>query len=87
MNQLIIIVKRFWLVIAGAVFALVLIAFELSINHKTNKYIIYAAERRYETNEFNVSGNTIYFKDARSKHNVCINGQYTLIYETVPEKP
>lgn len=86
MNHFITVLKRFWLVTAGTVFTLVLIAFEMSNNHKVNKYIIYAADRRYEANEFNVSGKTIYFKDARSKHNVCINGEYTLIYETVPEE-
>lgn len=45
------------------------------------KYTIYAADKLYYCNEFNVSGNTIYFKDLRKK-NVCINGNYTLIYET-----
>lgn len=46
-----------------------------------SKYTIYAADKVYHCNEFNVSGNTIYFKDSRKK-NVCINGNYTLIYET-----
>lgn len=46
-----------------------------------SKYTIYAAEHIYHTNEFNISGNTIYFRDVNKK-NVCINGNYTLIYET-----
>lgn len=46
-----------------------------------SKYTIYAADKVYHCNEFQVSGNTIYFKDIRKK-NVCINGNYTLIYET-----
>jgi len=45
------------------------------------KYTIYAADKVYHCNEFQVSGNTIYFRDTRKK-NVCINGNYTLIYET-----
>lgn len=45
------------------------------------KYTIYAADHIYHTNQFNVSGNTIYFRDI-DKTNVCINGNYTLIYET-----
>lgn len=49
-------------------------------NTKT-KYTIYAADKVYHCNEFVISGTTIYFKDSRKK-NVCINGEYTLIYET-----
>lgn len=45
------------------------------------KYTIYAADKVYHCNQFDVSGNTIYFKDVNKK-NVCINGNYTLIYET-----
>lgn len=45
------------------------------------KYVIYAADKVYYCNEFQVSGTTIYFRDSRKK-NVCINGNYTLIYET-----
>lgn len=86
MNHFINVLKRFWLVTAGTLFMLLLFLFEMASNHKANKFIIYAADRRYETNQFNVSGKTIYFSDARTKHNVCINGEYTLIYETVPEK-
>ena len=70
------------------VFAMLLIAFitfvkliSLFTSDKPAKYTIYAADKVYYCNEFNVSGNTIYFKDNRKK-NVCINGNYTLIYET-----
>ena len=49
-------------------------------NPKT-KYTIYAADKVYHCNQFDVTGNTIYFKDVNKK-NVCINGNYTLIYET-----
>jgi hypothetical protein len=53
----------------------------LFIPNTDSKYVIYAADRVYRCNEFQVSGNTIYFKDIHKK-NVCINGNYTLIYET-----
>ncbi len=53
----------------------------LFIPNTPSKYTIYAADHVYHTNEFNVSGNTIYFRDVNKK-NVCINGNYTLIYET-----
>ena len=54
----------------------------LFISHAPNyKYTIYAADKVYHCNQFNVTGNTIYFKDV-AKKNVCINGNYTLIYET-----
>jgi hypothetical protein len=53
----------------------------LFIPNPPSKYTIYAADHVYHTNEFNVSGNTIYFRDVNKK-NVCINGNYTLIYET-----
>lgn len=46
-----------------------------------SKYTIYAADKVYHCNEFQVSGTTIYFRDTNKK-NVCINGNYTLIYET-----
>ena len=46
-----------------------------------SKYTIYAADKVYHCNEFVVSGTTIYFRDTNKK-NVCINGNYTLIYET-----
>jgi len=49
------------------------------------KYVVYAANRTYYCNEFQVSGTTIYFRDSRKK-NVCINGNYTLIYETEDKK-
>jgi hypothetical protein len=45
------------------------------------KYVVHAANRTYYCNEFQVSGTTIYFRDT-DKKNVCINGNYTLIYET-----
>ena len=51
-----------------------------SIKNK-GKYVIYAANRTYYCSQFHVSGNTIYFKDSNKK-NVCINRNYTLIYET-----
>lgn len=47
----------------------------------TVKYTIYAADKTYHANEFTVTGNTIYFRDCVNNKNVCINGQYTLIYE------
>lgn len=53
----------------------------LFISNPHYKYVIYAADKVYRCNEFQVSGTTIYFKDSRNK-NVCINGNYTLIYET-----
>lgn len=53
----------------------------LFVPNPQTKYTIYAADKVYHCNEFQVSGNTIYFKDTRKK-NVCINGNYTLIYET-----
>jgi hypothetical protein len=53
----------------------------LFIPNTKSKYTIYAADKVYHCNEFQVSGNTIYFRDSRKK-NVCINGNYTLIYET-----
>lgn len=52
----------------------------LFVPDKPAKYTIYAADRVYKCNQFNVSGRTIYFKDVNKK-NVCINGDYTLIYE------
>jgi hypothetical protein len=57
----------------------------LFIPSTDSKYIIYAADKVYRCNEFQVSGNTIYFKDIHKK-NVCINGNYTLIYETEDKK-
>ena len=51
------------------------------LNPKESKYTIYAAEKTYHCNQFVVTGRTIYFKDVNGK-NVCINGEYTLIYET-----
>ena len=69
------------------VFAMLLIAFvtfvkliSLFIPDKPAKYTIYAADRVYHCNQFNVTGRTIYFRDTNKK-NVCINGDYTLIYE------
>jgi hypothetical protein len=53
----------------------------LFIPNPKSKYVIYAADKVYYCNEFQVSGTTIYFRDSRKK-NVCINGYYTLIYET-----
>jgi hypothetical protein len=50
-----------------------------------HKYVIYAADKVYYCNEFTVTGNTIYFRDSRKK-NVCIHGNYTLIYETEDKK-
>ncbi len=55
-----------------------------SIKNK-GKYVVYAANRTYYCNEFQVSGTTIYFRDSNKK-NVCINGNYTLIYETEDKK-
>ena len=52
----------------------------LFIPDKPAKYTIYAADRVYHCNQFNVAGRTIYFRDTNKK-NVCINGDYTLIYE------
>lgn len=52
----------------------------LFIPDKPAKYTIYAADRVYHCNQFNVTGRTIYFRDTNKK-NVCINGDYTLIYE------
>jgi len=69
------------------VFAMLLIAFvtfvkliSLFTSDKPAKYTIYAADRVYHCNQFNVTGRTIYFRDTNKK-NVCINGDYTLIYE------
>ncbi len=50
------------------------------ITRDSGKYIIYAAQRTYRTNNFQTYGRTIYFKDVNNK-NVCITGDYTLIYE------
>lgn len=86
MNKLIIVLQRFWLVVLGTLFMLFIVVFEMVNSTKPAKYIIYAADRRFEANQFNVCGRTIYFKDVRTNNNVCINGEYTLIYETVPEK-
>ena len=44
------------------------------------KYQIYAVGRYWDTNHFQVSGNTVYFTSTDGK-NVCIVGDYTLIYE------
>ena len=52
----------------------------LFIPDKPAKYTVYAADRIYHCNQFNVSGRTIYFTDTNKK-NICINGDYTLIYE------
>jgi hypothetical protein len=52
----------------------------LFIPDKPAKYTIYAADRVYHCNQFNVAGRTIYFQDTNKK-NICINGDYTLIYE------
>jgi len=49
------------------------------------KYTVYAAGRHYSCNQFQITGNTIYFTDTEH-HNVCISGQFTLIYETQNEK-
>jgi hypothetical protein len=72
----------------GIVFVLVLMIvvtfirlIALFVPNTKTKYVVYAADKVYRCNEFRVSGNTIYFKDSRKK-NICINGNYTLIYET-----
>lgn len=57
----------------------------LFFSEKPAKYTIYAANKIYYCNEFQVTGNTIYFRDTE-KRNVCINGNYTLIYEREEEK-
>lgn len=69
------------------VFGMLLITFvtfvkliSLFTSNEPAKYTIYAADRIYHCNQFNVSGRTIYFRDTNKK-NVCINGDYTLIYE------
>lgn len=62
-------------------FVVLIITMTGCFNEPQFKYTVYAADKVYYCNEFNVSGNTIYFKDSHKK-NVCINGNYTLIYET-----
>lgn len=59
--------------------------FAMVINQTNGKYVISAANRTYYTNQFTVTGNTIYFQDV-DKKNVCITGQYTLIYEKDSEE-
>lgn len=49
------------------------------------KYRIYAAGQAWSTNHFQVSGNTVYFTSTDDK-NVCIVGDYTLIYERESEQ-
>lgn len=49
------------------------------------KYIIYAGNRTYYADNFQTFGRTIYFRDIHKK-NVCITGEYTLIYETEVSK-
>lgn len=65
---------------------LIIIGVGINTSIKTKgKYVVYAANRTYYCNEFQVSGTTIYFRDSNKK-NVCINGNYTLIYETEDKK-
>ncbi len=75
--------KRLMLLFSSAV--LLVITFVTVIvfmifSDPSGKYTIYAADRVYYCNQFQVAGRTIYFKDTDDK-NVCINGDYTLIYE------
>lgn len=67
-----------YLVLAFIVFFIILCTTVLT--EPRGKYVIKAGERTYYCNKFTVTGNTIYFTDV-NKSNVCISGQYTLIYE------
>lgn len=49
-------------------------------NSREAKYIIHAANKTYYADNFQTFGRTIYFKDVHDK-NVCVTGEYTLIYE------
>lgn len=57
-----------------------LILLFVEANSQEGKYTIYAANKTYHTDNFQTAGQTIYFRDVHKK-NVCITGQYTLIYE------
>ena len=49
--------------------------------NEEGKYHIYTANKHYTCNHFQISGSTIYFTDVNG-NNVCISGDFTLIYET-----
>ncbi len=81
MKRLIALVLILIVIGGGGLFALGYTTYYLFTKPKDSKYIIYAADKKYHANEFTVTGRTIYFKDCLSNKNVCINGEYTLIYE------
>lgn len=75
-------VKKGFIFVMGVIIVITFVrVVSIFIPNTDSKYVIYAADKVYRCNEFQVSGNTIYFKDIHKK-NVCINGNYTLIYET-----
>ena len=63
----------------GFVIGIIYLIYEANLPE--GKYTIYAANKTYHADNFQTFGRTIYFRD-KHKKNVCITGEYTLIYET-----
>lgn len=72
--------RKFIEYFAVGIFATMIFAGLQQCDKPKGKYTVYAAGRRYNCNQFTISGKTIYFDDL-DNNRVFINGEFTLIYE------